>query len=420
MHEIARWPLLTAEEENSLACSIAEARDNLENQLYATGYGRRLLLGLGEEVNLGKTRASSVLVIRRMKREDNNEELRHSDLDRLMKGLAQELPLKSIRAALKSTMLQEQTRRELLHEFYKRLEEYVKLAGYVREHPERKRKALLHRQLAAYRQEFGVNPSEAEGHYNELVGIDKRLKRDTDKLTCSNLRLVVSIAKRSVWRVMPLEELIQEGNIGLMKAVERYDRKVGRFSTYATWWIRQAIQRSIADKLNLIQLPVHVVEKMQRISRKRAVYYNQYGYPTDTGYADPERMARMTRLKLKEVLKCNKIDLLRYPISLDAPVVKDEEGANDLFTFIPDEKSPAPLEWAERQQLTDRVDAALGAGCDSRDKRVIILRHFEDRTLEEGGKELNVTRERVRQIQAKIQKRLRKKEYRLDGLRDST
>ena len=254
-----------------------------------------------------------------------------------------------------------------------------------------------------YLKEIGKVPLLSSEEEIELAQkIEEGSQYAKKKLAEANLRLVVSIAKRYVGRGMLFLDLIQEGNLGLIKAVEKFDYRKGyKFSTYATWWIRQAITRAIADQARTIRIPVHMVETINKLIRVQRQLLQELGRDTF-----PEEISKVMDLPVEKVREIQKI--AQEPVSLETPIGEEEDS--HLGDFIPDDDAPAPAEAAAFTMLKEQLINVLDT-LTPREEKVLRLRFGLDdgraRTLEEVGKEFNVTRERIRQIEAKALRKLR-------------
>ncbi len=257
--------------------------------------------------------------------------------------------------------------------------------------------------VKAYLKEIGrvplLSPEEETALAMRIMEGDSKAKK---RLSEANLRLVVSIAKRYVGRGMQFLDLIQEGNLGLIKAVEKFDYTKGfKFSTYATWWIRQAITRAIADQARTIRIPVHMVETINKVKKVSSQLLHKNGHEPTAEEIAAE--LSMPVDKVREIMR-----VAQEPVSLETPIGEEEDS--HLGDFIPDDEAPAPAEAASHTLLKEQLDDVL-TSLTEREAKVLRLRFGLDdgrpRTLEEVGKEFDVTRERIRQIEAKALRKLR-------------
>jgi RNA polymerase primary sigma factor len=255
--------------------------------------------------------------------------------------------------------------------------------------------------LSRVESDVGLSYPELREFGMKIFEGERRIERGKSQMIRANLRLVVSIAKKYVNRGMHFLDLIQEGNIGLMRAVEKFEYQRGhKFSTYATWWIRQAITRAIADQARTIRIPVHLIETINRIVRTSRQLEQEFGREPE-----PEEIAGDLDLPVEAVRRALRIS--RQPVSLEAPVGEDDSQLGD---FIEDEKSPSPMDEAVNQNLREQTQELL-ASLTPREEKILRMRfgigEQTDHTLEEVGQDFNLTRERIRQIEAKALQKLR-------------
>ena len=412
LKEIGKVHLLTAQQEVSLGRRIEAGQIQLRRALAGIPVATTQLLALVDRIRHGEVGLDEVIVlpeggepkpdeikpllavftrIRRLERE----------IGRLQESLRDKRRGKTTRANYHKWIAQNRAAIQTAVEKLPLKPALVdRLVGDVRRQAKRIAELRTPKEIRALESEIGLGKKSLQAALHEIEGHDRIVRQAKRELMEANLRLVVSVAKRYLGSELTLLDLVQEGNIGLMKAVDRFQYRRGfKFSTYATWWIRQAITRAIADHSRTIRIPVHMVETLNRISRVNRALVNEMGRePT------PEELAKKTGVPARKVRLI--LESSRKPLSLETPIGEDSE----LGDFLEDKSTESPNDTLISQDLTNQVERALGM-LSPKEKEILRLRfgigEEGEHTLEEVGKRFSVTRERIRQIETKALRKLR-------------
>ena len=426
LRQMGQVPLLTREQEVEISKRIEEAENMVQKHINRFGFIARVHLDLARKLAEGKERFDRVILDKKIEsRERHMKKLPHlcKQVERLSASISEQYcQLSRNSSQNRSKKLKLLQRRiaslqRIYPSFYfkqKVTEEFARLAddachaalyleAELAKHPrDQKKRMHLRDKILELESELWLSLSEYAGHYQALKGWMRQALRAKTEMVEANLRLVISIAKKYTNRGLSFLDLIQEGNMGLMKAVEKFEYRRGyKFSTYATWWIRQAITRSIADQARTIRIPVHMIETINKLMRVQKQLVQEYGRePT------PDEVAEEVLLPVDRVRAVLK--MAQQPISLQSPVGESEE--TNFGDFIEDRGAENPSDMTAIVLLKEKIKDVLETLTDR--ERQVLEQRFGlvdgySRTLEEVGRQFQVTRERIRQIEAKALRKMR-------------
>ena len=398
LKHIGKRPLLKAKDEQEIGLRIEKARGELLAALGAIPIARQSVLDLAAKVKTGEAPAAELILL------PDGGELKKANVEPVMKALArvQRIAQRGAPGAeqrIGDTLRDLPIRPSLVDEIVLELRNIHEECSAISRMPQGPERNAARRALE---KRAGMTMRAFQARYTEVREREEIMREAKRQLLESNLRLVVSIAKRHANRGLSMLDLIQEGNIGLMKAVDRFQFRRGfKFSTYATWWIRQSISRAVADYGRTIRLPVHVIESLNRLQRERRTLAADLGRePT------PMELAKRMGVKVAKVELL--LDAARHPASLDQPIGEGEE--TELGHLVRDTAARSPEEAAMQGELASEVERAM-APLNDREREVMRLRFGlgteREHTLEEIGRRLSITRERVRQLEAQALKKMR-------------
>jgi RNA polymerase primary sigma factor len=380
LKSVGRYPMLKIEEEHEFVRMLEEGKAALKEIALSSPLAIPRIVALGQNIKDGHVKAQDVL-----RYPGEWKESQEAEFMRLYNRLKRQLAQKNLDRA-------NATIREMSLSF-REVEKVIKRVFFLGKQ--------LERGHGAEAIKLGFDEDQLQELMKRIDREEEKVKFAKDELIKANLRLVVSIAKKYVNRGLTLLDLIQEGNIGLMKAADRYESGKGtKFSTYSTWWIRQRITRAILDQARTIRLPVHLIEESTRISRIYAKFMREKG--REPSAEEVAQLMGLSVVRVNEILRA-----IQEPVSLETPILSEEKELKDV---IIDEKAASPFKTLENNEASNKIEQVLSS-LTEREEKIIRMRFgigvSSEHTLEEVGKYFNLTRERIRQIEIKALKKLR-------------